>query len=154
MVSKRLMKELRDVERDPNDQVLALRPATDDDLFLWRAIIAGTKGTAYEGGRFELEIQIPQSYPIHPPTIRFKTKICHPNIHWRTGEICLDLLKTAWSPAWTLQAACLAIGVLLTTPEPDSPLNCDAANLLRCGDERGYNSLVQMYTRIHAMPSS
>jgi peroxin-4 len=44
----------------------------------------------------------------------------------QTGEVCLDLLKTAWSPVWTLQSACLAVAVLLTQPEPDSPLNCDA----------------------------
>ncbi|KAJ3220376.1 hypothetical protein HDU67_000043 [Dinochytrium kinnereticum] len=120
MVSKRLMKELREVERDPSDQILDLRPASDDDLFVWRATLMGTIGSAYEDGRFDLEIHIPQNYPIHPPTIRFKTKICHPNVHWKT-------------------------------PEPDSPLNCDAANLLRCGDHRGYNSLVKMYTRMFAV---
>ena len=36
---------------------------------------------------------------------------------------------------------------------PDSPLNCDAGNLLRANDVRGYNSLARLYTTEHAMTS-
>jgi len=106
--------------------------------------------TPYQGGSWTLRIEIPKSYPIQPPNVKFITKICHPNINFKTGEICLDILKNAWSPAWTLQSACMAIRLLLSNPEPNSPLNCDAANLLRCGDLLGYESLVRMYTELYA----
>jgi peroxin-4 len=43
-----------------------------------------------------------------------------------------------------------AVNYLLLNPEPNSPLNCDAANLLRVGDRRGYASLAQYYTVTYA----
>jgi hypothetical protein len=71
----------------------------------------------------------------------------------QTGEICLDILKgDAWTPAWTLQSVCRAVMALLSSPEADSPLNCDAGNLIRNGDQRGFNSMARMYTQLHAMP--
>lgn len=41
--------------------------------------------------------------------------------------------------------------MMLSNPEADSPLNCDAGNLLRSGDEKGFNSLAKMFTLDHAM---
>jgi peroxin-4 len=62
-----------------------------------------------------------------------------------TGEICLDILKNHWTPAWSLSLACQALLVLLSNPEPSSPLNCDAGNLLRCKDFRGFSSLSKIF---------
>lgn len=106
------------------------------------------------GGTFELGIRIPQSYPTKPPAISFKTRLFHPNISWKDGEICLDVLQNQWTPAWTLSSACTAILALLDAPEPDSPLNVDAATLFRAGDIRAYASACRMYTLLYAHPSS
>ena len=121
-----------------------------------------------------MSIQIPPSYPTKPPKMWFKTKIWHPNVHFKvrpcvlqkspklcthsrfhsqTGEICLDLLSSQWSPAWTLSSLCTAIVVLLDSPEPSSPLNVDSANVLRTGDQVAYRSMCQMYTKLHATPA-
>lgn len=70
----------------------------------------------------------------------------------QTGEICLDILKAAWTPVWSLETTCRAIMALLAHPEASSPLNCDAGNLVRAGDLRGYWSLARMYTLEYGEP--
>lgn len=62
-----------------------------------------------------------------------------------TGEVCLDIIKSEWSPTWTLEALCKALRYLLENPNADSPLNCDAANLLRLKEKDAYNCLVKIY---------
>ncbi|RYN29137.1 hypothetical protein AA0113_g5761 [Alternaria arborescens] len=142
---KRLMTELQTLQHDPNDALLELGP-TDDDVMQWRAVMKGVEGTAYEDGCWLLSISIPSQYPLSPPTIRFVTPICHPNVDFKTGEICLDLLKTAWTPAYTISSTMTSIHQLLTSAEPDSPLNVDVAQLFRTGDEVGARSLIRWYT--------
>ncbi|CAN6251638.1 unnamed protein product, partial [Urochloa humidicola] len=148
----RLFKEYKEVQReksaDPDIQLIC----DDSNIFKWTALIKGPSETPYEGGVFQLAFAIPEQYPLLPPQVRFLTKIFHPNVHFKTGEICLDILKNAWSPAWTLQSVCRAIIALMAHPEPDSPLNCDSGNLLRSGDIRGFQSMARMYTKLAAMP--
>ena len=107
---KRLLKELNDFSKDPNPYV---KLYLEDDIFNLKAQIVGTKDTPYEMGTFHLEIQVTKEYPLHPPRIKFTTTICHPNINFETGEICLDLLKEKWSPSWTIVSALEAIRMLL-----------------------------------------
>src|SRR3989338_10599314 len=105
MAANRLMKELRALRAEKEDVATAkweplsisLSPENDEDIFEWVAWIRGPPDTTYEGGYFELAITIPKRYPLQPPTVVFTTKVFHPNVHWTSGEICIDLLKTAWS---------------------------------------------------------
>lgn len=56
-VSRRLLKELHDFQRDPSahPDILELRPIDDEDLLNWRALMRGAKDTPYEGIYFVLQ---------------------------------------------------------------------------------------------------
>eukprot|EP00903_Cladosiphon_okamuranus_P013357 g12449.t1 len=119
--------------------------ADEDNIRQWRAYIRGPPDTPFEGGIYELKIIVGQQYPMVPPSMHFITKVFHPNVHFSTGEICLNILKKEWSPAWSLQGACRAILALLAHPEAESPLNCDAGNMVRAGDMRAFHSMARLY---------
>ena len=148
----RLLKEYREVKSAKvPDPEITLTLADETDIFLWSAFLKGPAGTPYEGGSFELSLKCPSSYPLAPPKVTFVTPVFHPNVLFKTGEICLDILKPdAWTPAWTLNSVCRAVTALLSHPEADSPLNCDCGNLIRNNDMRGYRSVAKMYTSMHA----
>lgn len=40
---------------------------------------------------------------------------------------------------------------MLSQPNPDSPLNCDAGNLMRANDLIGYNSLANYYSKKYSI---
>lgn len=144
----RLLKEIKEAARDA-DPTIRLAP-DGENLLRWSATLKGPEDTPFETGTFVVRFSLPESYPLAPPRAAFETKIFHPNVHWKTGEICLDILKDAWSPAWTLHSVCRAVLALLCNPEPDSPLNCDAGNMLRARDDIAYWSTARMYTRREA----
>lgn len=166
--AKRLRKELQSLEKAAKEQAnstssgdaaaggednassaldhIHLRPTCMSSLLHWTAYIQGPRDSPYEGGVFQLSIQCGPDYPLAPPTITFDTKIFHPNVHFDKGDVCLDILKKEWSPAWGLQAACRAVLALLSDPDADSPLNCDAGNMIRSGDVAAFWTTAEMYT--------
>ena len=101
----------------------------EDDILNLIGEISGPIETPYESGTFKLAIRIPEEYPFYPPKIHFKTRIWHPNISSINGEVCLDILKTGqWSGAMSLRTALLSLQALLSTPEPDDPLEQTVAS--------------------------
>ena len=95
---------------------------------------SGPEGTCFEAGKFKAELLLPNDYPMSPPKVVFDTKIYHPNIGTpqtildNLGRICLDILKKNWSPALQIKSVLLSIQSLLSEPNPDDPLNNEAAH--------------------------
>lgn len=88
-------------------------------------LLRGPPNTPYVGGKFKLKISIKSDYPFKPPSVSFDTNIYHPNI--KNKSICLDLLKSAWSPALTINKLLISIVSLLSDPNPNDPLDTEAS---------------------------
>jgi ubiquitin-conjugating enzyme E2 D/E len=123
--TKRIVRELADLRKDPPLNCSA-GPVDEADIFVWDGVIFGPDDSPYSGGVFNLNIQFPVDYPFKPPRVTFTTKIYHPNIN-ASGFICLDILKTNWSPALTISKVLLSVLSMLTDPNPKDPLMPDIA---------------------------
>ena len=121
----RIMKEIKELKKNPPPGISA-EPKKDNIRYL-DAIILGPKDSPFEEGIFRLEIFLPEGYPISPPKVRFLTKIYHPNID-KIGRICLDILKSKWTPALKISSLLISIQSLLNEPNPDDPLDTIIAN--------------------------
>ncbi|KYN33082.1 Ubiquitin-conjugating enzyme E2-17 kDa, partial [Trachymyrmex septentrionalis] len=139
--------ELQDLGRDPPAQCSA--GPVGDDLFHWQATIMGPPDSPYQGGVFFLTIHFPTDYPFKPPKVAFTTRIYHPNIN-SNGSICLDILRSQWSPALTISKVLLSICSLLCDPNPDDPLVPEIARIYKTDREK-YNELAREWTRKYAM---
>ncbi|XWS24827.1 hypothetical protein CRYUN_Cryun27aG0018200 [Craigia yunnanensis] len=165
MTSKRINKELKDLQKDP--PVSCSAGPAGDDMFHWQATIMGPTDSPYSGGMFLVSIHFPPDYPFKPPKascvqllfcsslnnvfvhVSFKTKVYHPNIN-SNGSICLDILKEQWSPALTVSKVLLSICSLLTDPNPDDPLVPEIAHTYKT-DRAKYESTARAWTQKHAM---
>jgi ubiquitin-conjugating enzyme E2 D/E len=111
-------------------------------------MIVGPSDSPYAGGIFRLSIHFPTDYPFKCPNVKFLTKIYHPNIS-SSGVICLDILKTAWSPALTVAKVLLSICSLLTDPNPADPLMPEIAHMYT-SDRPEYDRKAREYTMTYA----
>ncbi|KAM9603330.1 ubiquitin-conjugating enzyme E2 D2 isoform 2-T2 [Morphnus guianensis] len=140
-------KELNDLARDPPAQCSA--GPVGDDMFHWQATIMGPNDSPYQGGVFFLTIHFPTDYPFKPPKVAFTTRIYHPNIN-SNGSICLDILRSQWSPALTISKVLLSICSLLCDPNPDDPLVPEIARIYKTDREK-YNRIAREWTQKYAM---
>lgn len=140
--SKRLFKEYKGLSSDPPEGITA-GPVSEDDMFVWEALIQGPEGTPFENGIFPAELKFPKDYPLAPPKMKFLVDVWHPNVY-PNGEVCISILhppgddphqyeqaSERWSPIQSVEKILISVMSMLAEPNDESPANVDAARMWR-----------------------
>ncbi|ENN70240.1 ubiquitin-conjugating enzyme E2 R2 [Dendroctonus ponderosae] len=136
----------------------------DDNLFEWEVAIFGPPDTLYMGGCFKARVKFPADYPYSPPSIRFLTKVWHPNVY-ENGDLCISILHPPiddpqsgelpcerWNPTQNVRTILLSVISLLNEPNTFSPANVDASVMYRrWRDSKGRDKEYENIIRKQAM---
>ncbi|RXG53512.1 Ubiquitin-conjugating enzyme E2 R2, partial [Armadillidium vulgare] len=133
---------------------------------LLRSLKSATMRTPPEGfGKQKLEIpkahmKFPPDYPYSPPSVRFLTKVWHPNVY-ENGDLCISILHPPvddphsgelpcerWNPTQSVRTVLLSVISLLNEPNTYSPANVDASVMYRRfrdskGKDKEYENIIR-----------
>ena len=101
MSAKTIFKSIQDVIKKDLEGIKIHIPTDTSDLREINCIISGPQNTPFENGDFDCKLRLTDSYPKEPPKGFFVTKIFHPNVEPRTGEICVSgVVETRIGQDW------------------------------------------------------
>ena len=82
----------------------------------------------YANKRWRVSVLLGEEYPFRSPSVGFVDSIYHPNVDEQSGTICLNALNDDWTPMYDICAILeQLLPQLLRYPNPDDPLNVEAA---------------------------
>lgn len=139
---RRISEDIKNLKKSCNDLMI------DDDgvIFL---ILTGPKDTCYENGKWKIRIEMSKEYPYKSPSVGFVTPIYHPNVDYKSGSVCLNVLNQTWTPIYNLSHIVdTFLPQLLTYPNPDDPLNTEAASVFS-KDSEEFADDVSFYIEKH-----
>ncbi|KAL3807852.1 hypothetical protein ACHAXA_009880 [Cyclostephanos tholiformis] len=149
----RVARDVRDLVRSPPEGVrLVLDGETGmpGSLSEIMAEIEGPEQTPYHTRYFQLKLVLSADFPSTPPRGYFLTKIYHPNVDPTTGAICVNTLKSDWTPSTTIGHILTVIRCLLIVPFPESSLNDEAGrNFMDSYDE--YARRARLLAGVHGL---
>ncbi|VDO23542.1 unnamed protein product [Heligmosomoides polygyrus] len=100
------------------------RPSRKTDgalnLFDWKCVIPGKKGTIWEGGLYTMRMLFAFNFPAIPPKCKFEPPLFHPNV-LESGTVMTTLLdkKKHWRGSLTIKQILIEIQDLLANPNPE-----------------------------------
>ncbi|XP_075840805.1 ubiquitin/ISG15-conjugating enzyme E2 L6 isoform X1 [Microtus pennsylvanicus] len=103
--------------------------SNDDNVLVWNMLLLPDQ-PPYNLKAFRLRIDFPRDYPLKPPTLKFITKIYHPNVR-EDGLVCLPLISIRnWKPYTKTYQVLEALIVLVGKPNTEEPVRLELGELL------------------------
>merc|ERR1712141_454315 len=132
----RVQRDLADLELPQNVKIIR---KTDE----WMQFTLVMKiGSGYwKGAAYRFNFKIPPKYPFDGPKVICADKIYHPNIDLE-GKVCVNVLRP-WKPTYSVQIILFGLMFLFTNPNPNDPLNKDAAKDMRDNLDRFKRNVVK-----------
>lgn len=137
----RIQKDIADLD---GGKVATVTFPKINDLTNFNVVITPDSGF-WKGATYNFVFVVPPHYPHSPPKVECRTKIYHPNIDLQ-GKVCLNILREDWKPVLDINAVIYGLIYLFYEPNPEDPLNHEAADLFR-KDIKSFERLVNRTLR-------
>lgn len=69
IAAQRIQREFREVHADEGLRTQYYIEASDSNILHLKGYVSGPPDTPYEGGKYYLDMNIPESYPFTPPKV-------------------------------------------------------------------------------------
>ncbi|KAI9899746.1 hypothetical protein N3K66_006207 [Trichothecium roseum] len=149
--TKRISKEYAELTSSPPENFTVTLPPSQS-LHTLHIVHAPPPPSPFHPGTYALVLSLPPTYPFKPPTLRFATRIYHPNVtNDEAGAVCLAALKPEnWKPSTKVAQVLDAVAALMREPAPDDPLEESIADEYRT-DRAKWERNARAYVEKYAM---
>jgi ubiquitin-conjugating enzyme E2 M len=129
LAKTRLAKDFGTLDLPNNCAMKIIKTNTgQDDLQNFTVILTPTEESYWHGAVYPFAFTVPDNFPMEPPKVHCGETIYHPNIDL-DGNVCLNILRKDWSAVLTINHIIYGLETLFADPNPEDPLNRDAATL-------------------------
>lgn len=127
---RNLFAELKQIQKDPIEGAELI--VDDDTLEIIVVRYDVPDYLPYGTNEILLLISIAPDYPNKAPICTFEPPIFHPNVDKDTGRICHPIVnQNKWAEFKSIRTLIHHMQTLIFDPNPDSPLNSNAASEFR-----------------------
>jgi len=118
----------------------------DNDISKWRVTMQCLEIGNLKSHVITYDIRFPEDYPHSSPIIQFVNQIYHPNIDFKTGQLCTD---GKWCVVYDVRILLLTVRSLLAYPNIEEPVNTEAAEIFS-SDKNTFNEISSLLVERNA----